>query len=220
VKLLWPEKVMLESLEVLNRLKAIGIPSVVIGGWAVYLMTRYHMSRDLDLIIEEKDLWKLRSFVIAEGGTSKAPGLNKYGYRLGSVDMDVYTEEKGDILPSPTEILGQRRYVDIEGFRVVEPEILFLLKLRAAGERSGGLKGLKDRCDLISLLNSGKIDLGKLADEARRWHQGDVLRQTKEMVQAADVEFDYVLGKTTLPRERWNRKRQLIRILREAILGH
>jgi len=39
-----------------------------------------------------------------------------------------------------------------------EPEILLLLKVRAATERAAGPKGLRDRCDVISLLNSGKIE--------------------------------------------------------------
>ncbi len=207
---------MLDSLEMLNRLKTIGIPFVVIGGWAVYLLTRYHMSRYLDLVMEEKDLWKLRSFVIVQGGSPKAPGLDKYGYKLGSVDMDVYTEEKGDLVPSPAEILGNRRYLDVEGLRVVDPEILFLLKLRAAVERGGGLKGLKDRCDLISLLTQGKVDLGRLVDEGRRCGQADVLQRVAKLVTAADVEFDYVLGRATPQEERWRHKRQLMRLIKDG----
>jgi len=39
-----------------------------------------------------------------------------------------------------------------------EPEILLLLEVRAAMERATGLKGLKDRCDVIFLLNSRKIE--------------------------------------------------------------
>ncbi len=70
-----------------------------------------------------------------------------------------------------------------------------LLKVRAAEGRSGGLKGLKDRCDILSLLNSGKIDLNKYATECRRYRQADVLEKTLRIVEMAGDEFDYVLGK-------------------------
>lgn len=205
---------MLRSLEVLDRLRAIAIPFVVIGGWAVYLFTHYHMSRDLDLIMEQKDLWKLKSFVISQGGTEKAPGLSKYGYKLGQVDMDVYTEEKGDIIPSPGEILSGRRFVDVERYRVVEPEILLLLKVRAATERAAGLKGLKDRCDVISLLNSGRIDLNTFAAESRRHVQPNTVNEVLRIVEMADEEFEYVLGKRPTPQEKWRLKRELVRSLR------
>jgi uncharacterized protein YerC len=205
---------MLRSLEVLDRLRTIDIPFVVIGGWAVYLFTHYHMSRDLDLIMEQKDLWKLRSFVISQGGTEKAPGLSKYGYKLGQVDMDVYTEEKGDIIPSPGEILSSRRFIEVERYRVVEPEILLLLKVRAATDRAAGLKGLKDRCDVISLLNSGRIDLDKFAAESRRHAQADAVNRVLRIVEMANEEYEYVLGRRPTPQERWRLKREMIPPLR------
>lgn len=214
MRLLWPEDVMLRSLELLNRLRTIAIPFVVIGGWAVYLFTHYHMSRDLDLVMEQRDLWKLRSFVISQGGTQKAPGLSKYGYKLGQVDMDIYTEEKGDIIPSPGEILSGKRFVEVDRYRVVEPEILLLLKVGAAMDRGGGLKGLKDRCDVVSLLNSGRIDLDKFAAESRTHAQTDAVSKVLTIVEMADEELEYVLGKRPTPQERWRFKREMVRSLR------
>jgi hypothetical protein len=208
---------MLHSLEMLNRLRTLGIPSVVIGGWAVYLLTRYHMSRDVDLIMEQKDLWKLRSLVISEGGTEKAPGLAKYGYRLGQVDLDVYTEEKGDLVPSPAEILGRRRFIEIEGLRVVEPEILLILKLRAAAERSGGLKGFKDRCDVLALTRSEMVDLDGFAAECRRLEQVELIKRLLRMVEMAGDELDYVLGKPQTQRGRWRLKWGMVRAVRELM---
>ena len=129
---------MLQSQELLNRLRTLGIPFVVIGGWAVFLLTRYHMSRDLDFVMEERDLWKLRSYILAQGVSEKASGLSKYGYRLGAVDMYVYTEEKGKIVPSPTEIIRDRLFSQVEGYNVIDPEPLLLLKIQAAavGQKS------------------------------------------------------------------------------------
>ncbi len=208
---------MLHSLEMLNRLRTLGIPSVVIGGWAVYLLTRYHMSRDVDLIMEQRDLWKLRSLVISEGGTEKAPGLARYGYRLGQVDLDVYTEEKGELVPSPAEILTRRRFVDIEGFHVVEPEILLILKLRAAVERSGGLKGFKDRCDVLALVGGGIVDLDRFAAECRRLGQVEYISRLLRVVEMAGDELDYVLGRPQSQTSRWRLKRGMARALRELM---
>lgn len=137
----------------------------------------------------------------------------KYGYRSGDVDMYVYTEKRGDIVPSPAEILGEKRFIEVEGYRVVEPELLLLLKMEAARKRPGGLKGLKDRCDVISLFLSGRIDLKKLAKEGRRHGQSNILERVRMVVKMADDEFDYAAGRTLGREEKWKIRRDLARSL-------
>ena len=60
MRLIWNEEIMKKSFEFIKRLVALDINFILIGGWAVYFLTKYHMSKDIDMFIEGYLRWKER----------------------------------------------------------------------------------------------------------------------------------------------------------------
>lgn len=125
---------------------------VLIGGWAVWLYTKQLKSKDIDLVIELSELEKLKEMY----DISKNGRLRKYELREGEVDVDVYTPYYSNLGVPAEEVLADARV--IEGFRVPSRELLFVLKAVAWGSRRRSAKGRKDLIDIVSLLQSGRLE--------------------------------------------------------------
>lgn len=119
---------------------------ILIGGWAVFLYTGAAKSKDIDIVMEYEILSKLKD----ELPVSKNDRLKKYEAREETVEIDIYVPFWSN--PGlPAEDL--KNYVlALEGFKVVEKEVLVILKLKALKARAGSVKGRKDLIDLLSLL--------------------------------------------------------------------
>lgn len=157
--------------------------TVLIGGWAVWSYNPHLKSRDIDLLIAPRDLWRLEAFLRGRGFAeiSGAP-LGKRGFRVlhedASIDVDVYDEGIGpyrveDLLPRTAE----RRLGDVV-VRVLEPTELLALKIVAASDRRGTEKGGKDLADILGLLLAvgGRIDWTRITGRLPRKTIRDVLR--------------------------------------------
>lgn len=118
---------------------------ILIGGWAVYLYSKTVKSRDIDIICDYEELEKLK----LKYELIKNERLKKYEFHAGEFDIDIYVPFYSD-LGIPVEDL-QNLTRNIEGFRVLEPEVLLILKQKAFIDRAGSLKGEKDRLDIIAL---------------------------------------------------------------------
>jgi predicted nucleotidyltransferase len=137
---------------------------VLIGGWAVWVYSRYLKSKDIDIIIKPEDFFKLKNFFI-NLGFSETGGkhLNKKGFvklfEDDKIEIDVYTEKIAHT--DVKQILKNSVKKKINGIEINVASItdLFILKVIALLDRIGSAKGEKDISDLIALLEHyEKID--------------------------------------------------------------
>lgn len=147
---------------------------ILIGGWAVYLLTRNQKSKDIDIVIGIKELEKFRDL-----GLRKNERLKKYEVKIEEIDIDIYVEYYSR-LAIPVE--GIKEYTtNIEGFKIAKPELLLILKQGAYRDRSQSIKGEKDKIDILSLLFSYELDFKKYAEIVKK-HKikffGDELKRT------------------------------------------
>jgi len=118
---------------------------ILIGGWAVFLYTKALKSKDIDLVMGYEELEKLKG----EFEVSKNERLRKYEARKEEMEIDIYVPFYSN--PGlPAEEL-KKFSTHLEGFEVVEKEILAILKQKALMERANTVKGRKDLADLVSL---------------------------------------------------------------------
>ena len=212
--LIWDEDLMLGSFEFLKRLKVLGIDMVLIGGWAVYFLTQYHMSRDIDFILQDREFWKLRAYILGLGGREKASGLKKTGFSIEDVKLDVYTESKSGLAIPIDEIYEKQLYVVIEGVKILKPEHLLVLKQKAAEARGQSMKGLKDRCDILALCLKTELDFSVFKAICRDHLLADMPRKLQELILSCGKEFNYVMQKEIIPSKIKRTKRDLINRLR------
>jgi len=147
-----------QSWQLLKKLKR-QFKFCLIGGWAVWLYTKQLKSKDIDIVVEAKELTKLKE----NYDLFKNERLKKYEFRQGEVAVDVYSAYYSDLGLKAEKILTDCRI--IEGFSVPSPETLFILKLTAWLDRRASPKGRKDLLDMISLLGQQKIKLSKIKHE-------------------------------------------------------
>ena len=128
----------------------------LIGGWAVWLYTRQLKSKDIDLVVKPEELSRIRR----KYELFKNERLKKYEFRQGEAQVDVYAAYYSELGIEAEKILQDCRIV--EGFSLPLPEVLFILKLAAWLDRKSSPKGRKDLIDLVSLLETQKLDRDKL----------------------------------------------------------
>lgn len=145
-----------KSGEILQDLQKKPFQFIVIGGWAAYLWTKQHKSKDIDIILPEfKDLDYLKK----EYTLKKNENLKKYEIVFGEIDVDIYVPHYSKLGLPITEIV--KHTTKIEGIQVVLPEILLILKQSAEIDRRNSIKGRKDRVDIITLLLFAEINFSK-----------------------------------------------------------
>jgi len=138
------DQVTQKSWEELKKLHTI-CNFTLLGGWAVYLYTDGLKSKDIDILVDYTELPKLqKNFEFI-----KNDRLHKYEAIRGPVQIDIYTPHYSK-LGIPVEILLTHTQV-INGFQVILPAYLILLKLFTLSQRGRTPKGRKDFLDLISL---------------------------------------------------------------------
>ncbi len=198
-KLIWDEDLMLKSRQLLETFKVLGLDMVLIGGWAVYFLTKYHMSRDIDFLMRDREIWKLRTYIQANGGREKAAGLRKMGFEIGEVGIDVYTESLSGLPVDIGLVFERGLFVTVEGYKVLVPGRLLRLKLDAAKSRGTSPKGLKDRCDILSICLKDISFVQGYKDVVLHDNDHDALEDLRSLIKNADMEFEYVLGEKVSP---------------------
>lgn len=158
----WNDEVTLHSWQKLVGLKK-EFDFILIGGWAVYMYTKLHRSKDIDIIIDYKTLQYLSSNYML----SKNERLKKYEIKQEDFDIDVYLP-KFSKLALPVEDINGELVTEIEDFKLPTAEALMILKLGAYLERNKSVKGDKDLIDMMGLLFYSKINIdrfGKLLEK-------------------------------------------------------
>ena len=125
---------------------------VLIGGWATYLYTKSLKSKDIDIIVDFDNLNEIRK----KYDLIKNDNLKKYEIKKEEIDIDIYVKGFSKF---PIQINEIEKNINlIEGFKIVKPEILIILKQAAELDRENSEKGEKDRIDIMSLLINTEIN--------------------------------------------------------------
>ena len=149
----WNELLTKKSWELLVSMSKEQFRFILIGGWATYLWSRLHKSKDIDIVlIDLNDLDYLKS----KYDLKKNDNLKKYEIVFGDIDVDIYAPYFSK-LAMPAEDLHQYS-AKIENITVAKPEALVILKQGAELERKDSVKGMKDRIDIFSLLCLADFD--------------------------------------------------------------
>jgi len=150
----WNEEQTKKSRELLNML-ASSVDFVLIGGWAVYMYIRQQMSLDVDLAITYNSLEYFRKY-----GINDYKGMKVKCSIVNGVYVDLFIEDFSDKdLPVHVSTI-LKEYNIIEGIKVVDKELLLLLKLWGYF-RADEQKIRKDMLDVLGLMLYGDIDLKK-----------------------------------------------------------
>lgn len=158
---------------------------IVIGGWAVYLWTKQHKSKDIDIILPElKDLEKIKQRYVLK----KNDHLKKYEVLFEEIDLDIYVPYYSQ-LTLPIEDISKET-TTIESFEVLIPEILLILKQGAEINRKECVKGQKDRIDIMTLLCYTPINLKKYRELLKKYNLLFYRHRLKEIIQSfKDIRF-------------------------------
>ena len=125
---------------------------ILIGGWATYLWTKQQKSKDIDIVVDLNELQKLKQEQLI-----KNDRLKKYEIKFGEIDIDIYVPYFSKLTIPAEDIKNYS--TELEGFNVISPECLLVLKQGAEIERGNSTKGEKDKIDIASILFFSGINL-------------------------------------------------------------
>lgn len=186
MKEFWSELVTRKSWEELISLSK-EYKFIVIGGWAAYLWTGMHKSKDIDLVIDYDTLNLLRGKFTLE----KNERLKKYEIKMGEFDVDLYLPGYSR-LAFPVEKLMEHSAI-VQGIRVPSQEALVILKQGAEIERRGSIKGRKDLIDIMAILLNSGFSLGKYKEIIAKYGlKGFEEALEKEVMLFSTRDLDYL----------------------------
>ena len=202
----WNELITGKSWEKLQELKKRRAKFTLIGGWAAWLYSRSHKSKDIDIMVSFEELARLKQ----EFYLRKNQRLHKYEFKMEEIDVDVYVEHYSRLAIPAEEAMKETR--EIEGFKVVKPEVLLALKQGAEEARGESEKGLKDRIDIMELLMEAEVDFKEYNELLERHHIQNYRKRLIQVVQRFR-EGKY-LGLN--PRELKKKKQELLAKIKES----
>jgi hypothetical protein len=181
----WNEIAIDKSFKVLQELRR-KFDFILIGGWAVYFLTKAIKSKDVDLIVDFEELTKLRTSI----GIQKNDFLKKYEAKVEGVSIDIYVPYYSEFAIPPEEIL--KNTVRIENFRIPKPEVLLILKQQAELQRRNSVKGQKDRVDILCLAKSGKVNWKNYKRFLKMFKLEEYEKELRKIISSARIEFEYL----------------------------
>ncbi|MFA5381768.1 MAG: DUF6036 family nucleotidyltransferase [Candidatus Micrarchaeia archaeon] len=155
VREFWSDNITKQSWERLQGLTK-EFDFVLIGGWSLFLYTKINKSKDIDILIDMDTLYTIKN----NYDLKKNVNLKKYEIEDKGFDIDIYVPYFSE-LPIPVEDILKMKNPRIQGIKIVQPEILLILKQCAYLDRKDSIKGKKDSIDIITLLRYGGIDFKK-----------------------------------------------------------
>jgi len=141
----WHESLTEESWKKLQELSR-EMELIVIGDWGVWLWAKQHKSKDIDIIVDFRELAKLRE----KYPMQKNDRLKKYEIKMQGFDIDIYVPFYSRLALPIEDLLGEK--TKIEGITTISPEALLILKQGAEIDRRSTVKGRKDVIDIITIL--------------------------------------------------------------------
>ncbi len=177
----WNSLLTEKSWKILQELKKEKFRFILIGGWATYLWTKQHKSKDIDVIIPDfKNLGLLK----AKYNLIKNDHLKKYEIKIEDIDIDIYIPHYSKFA-IPIEDLVFKT-AKVESFEVVQSEVLLILKQGAELDRKDSVKGQKDRIDIMTLLFYANIDFKKYNSLLNNYKINNYKVRLKEII----ISFD------------------------------
>ena len=190
-----------KSWSLLKELSKKDFKFIVIGGWAAYLWTKMHKSKDIDIIVPDfKDLEYLKK----NYDLRKNDSLKKYEIWLEEMDVDIYVPYYSKLALPIEEI--KSHITKIENMQVASPEALLILKQGAELERKDSVKGSKDRIDIMALLLFSEIDFKKYSSLLEKHNLKHYLNRLFRVIN----NFDGIKYLELNPREFKLKKKELL----------
>ncbi len=171
----WNSLLTEKSWQIMQEMKKEKFRFIVIGGWAAYLWTKQHKSKDIDVIIPN---FKELEILSKKYALRKNDNLKKYEIKIEEIDIDIYLPYYSK-LALPVDFIVKNT-TKIENFEVVLPEILLILKQGAELDRKDSVKGQKDRIDVMTLLCYSNINFNvykSILEEHKLLHYRERLKQ-------------------------------------------
>ncbi len=200
----WSSLLTEKSWSLLKELSKKDFQFIVIGGWAAYLWTKLHKSKDIDIIAPD---FKGLEYLKKNYDLRKNDSLKKYEIKFEEIDVDIYVPYYSRLALPIEEIKSHA--TKIENIQVASPEVLLILKQGAELDREDSVKGSKDRIDIMALLLFSEIDFKKynyLLEKHKLKHYSDRLFSIIS-------NFDDIKYINLNPREFKLKKRELLRNL-------
>ena len=198
----WSSLLTEKSWNLLKELNKKDFNFIVIGGWAAYLWTKLHKSKDIDILVPD---FKGLEYLKKTYDLRKNDSLKKYEIKFEEIDVDIYIPYYSKLALPIDEI--KIHITKIENMQVVSPEVLLILKQGAELDRKDSVKGSKDRIDIMALLLFSEVDFKKynyLLEKYKLKHYFDRLFSIIN-------NFDEIKYLDLNPREFKLKKRELLR---------
>jgi len=181
----WNDVVTDKSWEVLIQLSK-EFDFILIGGWAAYLHTKTLKSKDIDIVVDFDTL----DILVTKYRLKKNMKLKNYEIIINEISVDIYVPYFSDLI-IPLEKLDEYS-TNIEGIKVVKPELLLILKQEAELVRKDSIKGQKDRTDIINILINSDIQLKKYFDIVKKYKLFEYPKRLEKIIRTAKREFEYL----------------------------
>ena len=160
---------------------------IVIGGWAIYIWTNAIKSKDIEVILADwNDLEKIKE----KYEPKKNERLKKYEIVVSEIDVDIYLPYYSQ-MPIPCDQLIKMSTIK-EGFKVLKPEALLILKQQALIDREDTIKGQKDKIDILSLLLSKTVDFKEYWQLLQKHILKSFKNELKKIIKLSKDEFSYL----------------------------
>lgn len=195
----WNDNLTRASWEKLQELTK-EIDFVLIGGWAIYLWTKQHKSKDIDIVVDYENLQKLKQKYHLE----KNERLRKYEIKFEEFDIDIYLPHYSRLSAPVESILKKTKR--IEGIVTVEPEVLLILKQGAELQRRNSVKGIKDSIDTLTLLIYAPIDRKNYERQLKEYGLENYSKELKNIVKNFKTEDLKYLGLNFQEFNRWKKE--------------
>src|SRR3989344_4516859 len=197
----WNDILTEKSWQVLLKLKQDKFNFIVIGGWAAYLWTNLHKSKDIDITVKDfKDL----NYLKKNYDLRKNDNLKRYEIKFNEIDLDIYAPFYSR-LAIPVEDV-KKYTTKMQGFEVVKPEVLLILKQGAEKDREHSVKGEKDRVDIITLLLYSDVDFSEYFNLLKIYELEDYYEILKKII----INFKEIKYLDLSPREFKIKKNKII----------
>ncbi len=188
MKEFWPELLTKASWEKLIALKKEIKKFIVIGGWAVYLWTGMHKSKDIDIIVDLKTLDYFKKHYCVE----KNESIKKYQIKFDKFDIDIYVPYFSRFIIPVEELMKHTKKVS--GFEVLEPEFLVIIKQSAQISRKESVKGEKDVIDILALIIKAPFDIKKYFSILKKYKVEHYAKNLLDIIRGFDAKRSEWLG--------------------------
>lgn len=181
----WNNLLTEKSWNVLNELTKKPFKFILIGGWAAYMWTKLHKSKDIDIVL--KDISEL-DYLKNNYALNKNENLKKYEIKIEEINIDIYVPFFSKLAIPANELKNYT--TKIENIEVLKPEALLILKQGAEIERKESVKGSKDQIDIITLLCFTNINFKEYTKLLKKYNLENFLERLRRIINGfSDIKY-------------------------------